>query len=107
MVQYKWGELYANCIRIKTLRNELKWSQETLAKKCSIGRSSLANYEQGIRRPDYDVVEKIACALNVTPQFLLGWEDENGNVYQDTFNDPNYINSFVSDEDREFVKWIM
>lgn len=60
---------------IQHLRKEKGYSQEEFAKLLKIGRSTLANYEQCKRNPNYDTIEKIAKELNVNPAYLMGWDD--------------------------------
>lgn len=61
--------------RIQHLRKEQGLSQEQFAKKLNIGRSTLANYEQCKRDPSYETIELIAKELNVSPAYLMDWED--------------------------------
>lgn len=61
--------------RIQKLRKEKGYSQEEFAKHIGIGRSTLANYEQDIRKPSYVILELIAKTLNTTPSYLMGWDD--------------------------------
>lgn len=52
--------------RIKTLREEHGLTQEQLAKELSISRNAISNYENGVRRPDLDLVTKMCDIFNVT-----------------------------------------
>lgn len=67
-------ELYK---RIKQLRNELGLSQIELAEKVGYkDRTSIAKVESGkIDLPQSKIID-FAKALNVTPAYLMGWEDE-------------------------------
>lgn len=62
--------------RIKALRNNLKRSQEWVAEQSNTTRQTIHRYETGeITNIPSDRIEKIAKALNVTPGYLMGWED--------------------------------
>ncbi|WZL82646.1 helix-turn-helix transcriptional regulator [Vallitaleaceae bacterium 9-2] len=63
--------------RIKQLRNELGLSQIELAEKVGYkDRTSIAKVESGkIDLPQSKIID-FAKALNVTPAYLMGWEDE-------------------------------
>lgn len=58
--------------KIKVLRIENRMTAEELAKYLKIGRSTLSNYENNIRKPDYDALVKIAEYFNVSIDYLLG-----------------------------------
>lgn len=77
--------------KIQKLRKEKGYSQEEFAKHIGIGRSTLANYEQCKREPNYSMVELIANALNTTPSYLMGWDD-------------NGLLNYVVEDDKEIVK---
>lgn len=57
-------------------RKKNKWSQQEVADKLHISRSTYANYEQQTRRPPYEVLEDIADLYNVPISLLLGYDAE-------------------------------
>lgn len=63
--------------RLKKLREERKLSQQQLADKLSINRSTYARYELGQTQPDYDTLRKIADFFEVSVDYLLGRESNN------------------------------
>ena len=64
--------------RIKQKRIELNLSQDELAKKVGYkSRSSIQKIESARNLP-LPKVEKMALALECTPSYLMGWEDEDG-----------------------------
>lgn len=58
--------------RIRKYREELGLSQTQLAERIGISNSRVSNWEQGINRPDADMLAEICKALNVSPSLLLG-----------------------------------
>lgn len=59
--------------RLKEKRLEANLTQVQLAEKVSVSARTIQNYEMGSRKPTkYEIVEKIANALNTTPEYLLG-----------------------------------
>lgn len=62
--------------RIKAIRKQSGLSQIELAEKAGIAVNSLRLYEAGKREPKIDAVTKLAEALGVTKQELLGWSRE-------------------------------
>ncbi len=62
-------------IRIKFERIKRNWSQEQLAEKADIGRTTVTNIERNLSSPTLDIVEKIAAALGYEPYELLIFKD--------------------------------
>lgn len=60
--------------RLKQLRLNSGLSQQELSDELNIGRSTLANYEQGKREPNFETLEIIADYFNVDMNFLTGWK---------------------------------
>lgn len=62
--------------RIKLKRLEKGFTLEELASKIDVGKSTIFKYENGdISNIPSDKIEKIAEALDTTPQYLMGWDD--------------------------------
>lgn len=61
--------------RIYELRQELDIKQKELAEKVDITEATLSRYENGKRNPNAEIAGKIAKALGVTTDFLLGRTD--------------------------------
>lgn len=62
--------------RIKLFRQKANISQEELAAKVGISRISMSNYERGERTPPVDIFLRIAQALHVSTDELLGYDPE-------------------------------
>lgn len=60
--------------RIKTLRNELGFSQEELADRAGIDRTYITSVECGKRNISIVNIDKIATALGVTLSKLFDFE---------------------------------
>lgn len=61
--------------RLKQLRVESGCSQQGLADKVSISKSSINMYERGEREPSFEKLERIADFFNVDVDYLLGNSD--------------------------------
>lgn len=73
------GEFEVNEIinRIKNRRQELDLSYQDLSDLTGISKSTLQRYETGfIKKVPITQIEIIAKALNVSPGYLMGWEDK-------------------------------
>ncbi len=63
--------------RMKTRREELNMSYQTLSEKVDISKSTLQRYETGyIKNMPVDKLEEIANALEISPLYLMGWEEK-------------------------------
>lgn len=59
--------------RLKEKRLEANLTQAQLAEKISVTTRTIQNYELGTRKPTkYEVVQRLAEALNTTADYLLG-----------------------------------
>lgn len=58
--------------RIKKLRTEAGMTQEELASKINVGKSSISMYENNKIRPDDDLKQKLCDIFNVTLDYLMG-----------------------------------
>lgn len=60
---------------IKELRNKNNLTQEELATKTGLSKNAIWNYENNKRKPNIEILNKIANALNVTVNDLIGNEE--------------------------------
>lgn len=58
--------------RIRKYREELGISQKQLAERIGVSNGRVSNWEQGINRPDADMLAELCRALKVSPSSLLG-----------------------------------
>ena len=58
--------------RITQLRKAKNWSQEDLAKQINASRIMIGNYERGDNSPSIEVLLKLAKALDVSLDYLVG-----------------------------------
>jgi len=62
--------------RLRRLRRAADMTQRQLAERAGVNLGSLRNWEQGTRQPLADAIVKLAKALNVTTDQLLGMNEE-------------------------------
>ena len=60
--------------RLRKLRKDRKLTQQQLADLIGVKNSVISFYEVGERTPSPDVLRKMALALHVTADYLLGIE---------------------------------
>jgi transcriptional regulator with XRE-family HTH domain len=64
-------------IRLRNARENIrKWSQSQLAERANMPPSSIAHFETGNRKPSFDTLRRLANALDVTTDYLLGRVDD-------------------------------
>ena len=64
-MKYETGE------RIRRLRKSRGLSQKDFASRLGVSNSRVSNWEQGINRPDADILAQICRVLNVSPSEIL------------------------------------
>lgn len=62
--------------RLKAARDLRGLSQGALAGRAALPPSSIAHFEAGSRKPSFDTLRKLANALEVTTDYLLGRADD-------------------------------
>jgi transcriptional regulator with XRE-family HTH domain len=61
--------------RLKSARALRGLSQTELAAKAGLPPSSVSHFESGARKPSFDNLKRLAAALDVTTDYLLGRTD--------------------------------
>lgn len=62
--------------KLKTLRQQNNMTQLDLANKIGASKSVVCAYENGSRRPSFEILIKLARLFNVTTDYLLGVEQK-------------------------------
>jgi transcriptional regulator with XRE-family HTH domain len=88
--------------RLKAARDLRGWNQAQLATAAKLPPSSIAHFESGSRKPSFENLGRLANALDVTTDFLLGRVDHH-EVARDA--DPLFRDAAkLSGNDRELAK---
>ena len=66
--------------KLKETRLEKKFSQKDLAKQINLTQQTYSDYETGRTNPDVETLIKIANILECSVDYLIGREDDFGNV---------------------------
>ena len=62
--------------KVIMLRKQLKWSQDELAKKIGTSGPIVGRYERDEIKPSIEVAAKLADAIGVTMDYLVGTSDK-------------------------------
>jgi len=76
----RWGIMETTGERILRLREEKEMKQKELADLVGITEASLSRYENNKRVPSGEIISKIASALKVSTDYLLGLTDNTTNI---------------------------
>ena len=99
MTKSSQTELFAE--RLRNARETRAVSQADLAKKAGLAPSAISHFETGTRRPSFANLRRLADALEVSTDFLLGRTREMSGASVDVmFRD---IGS-LSESDREVIR---
>lgn len=62
--------------RLRRMREEHGWSQADLAARAGLQQSALSHYENATRRPSFANLRRLARALDVSTDYLVGHAPE-------------------------------
>ncbi|GHV92709.1 hypothetical protein AGMMS50268_32120 [Spirochaetia bacterium] len=88
--------------RVKSAREMRELTQNELGLKANLPPSSIAHFEAGSRKPSFETLKKLATALEVTTDYLLGrvvepsMAEDGDTLYRDIGK--------LSDNDRDIAK---
>lgn len=103
--------------RIKKIRLERNLTQEQFSTMAGITRIALGNYERGERSPTIEIFERIAKALHVTTDELLGYstpdeltrkaiELQNLNIPVEIIDDNVIVNKTAIFKKESFIRFV-
>ena len=58
---------------VKSLRLERGWSQQEVADRAGLNKMTISQYENGKRKPSFEVIEALAEIFHVDMNYLLGY----------------------------------
>jgi transcriptional regulator with XRE-family HTH domain len=66
--------------RLRAARELRELNQAELARRAGLQASAVSHFETGARKPSFDNLKKLADALDVTTDYLLGRVDDPGGL---------------------------
>jgi len=91
--------------RLQEARNMRDLSQDGLAKLTKLQPSAISHFETGTRKPSFDNLKRLADALEVTSDYLLGRIDEPDGIIEGDTLYRDYEN--LTSDEREFARVFM
>ena len=61
---------------VKSLRLERGWSQQDVADRVGLNKMTISQYENGKRKPSFEMIEALAEIFHVDMNYLLGFTDK-------------------------------
>lgn len=95
---------------IKELRLSSKYTQEDLAQKLKISKSTIGMYEQNRRSPDLDTLVKISKIFSVSTDYLLGLDSIKKDTFASTYSWEDFTKIFpdairLTNEQRDILTY--
>lgn len=92
--------------RLLQARNLRELNQEQLAKKAGLASSAISHFESGTRKPSFENLRKLADALDVSIDYLMG---RSTNISSDHSKQPEIFRDYdnLTDDDRELARDFM
>ncbi len=91
------------CARLREARELRDLSQSELAERAKLQPSAISHFESGTRKPSFDNLKRLANALEVTTDFLLGRSKSpgtHGNTADPLYRDVENLTA----DDREILR---
>lgn len=95
--------------RLVETRKLRRMNQEALAKAANLASTAISHFESGNRKPSFDNLRKLADALGVTLDYLMGRSDDLQNSAPKDLEDAAMFRDYgnLSQADREFARKFM
>ena len=90
--------------RLKELRKARKLSQGDIAEVLGVTRQAVSQYENGVRKMDYEMMEVLADYFNVDMDYLLGRTDKTTTLAVPTNGHEQEY--YLDDETRELLQFL-
>lgn len=81
---------------LRSLRKNVKMTQDELAKALHISTSAVSSYEQDVRFPSPEMLINIADVFNVSVDYLLGREQRCRVLYINDLKDEDFMFLFTT-----------
>lgn len=79
-------EIYDRGLRLKELRKKRGLSQQEVAERLGITRSTVSAYERNNKSPSLEILEKLAVLYRASVDYILGMNNRTG-IYLDDLDE--------------------
>lgn len=92
--------------RLKNLRMQNYMTQTELAKRLNVSQNAIFNWESGRREPNYESIERISKIFDVSPSYLIGWDEPSEPTTLAAHFDGNEYTEDELEEIRQFAEFV-
>ena len=98
-------EIYDRGLRLRELRKECGFTQEKVAERLGVTRTTVGAYERNEKTPSLEVLERIAVIYHTSVDYILGLDKRKG-FFMDELTDTHQkivldIVNLLKEEQRE------
>lgn len=98
-------EIFAK--RLKNIREEKGITQAELAQKVDLQTAAISHFETGQRKPSFENLKKLANALNISIDYLMGREiKESGDIAEKVFRHFEKLSVDDQQKIQEFTEFL-
>lgn len=62
--------------RLRRLREEHRYTLKEIASKLGVSEAMVSRHESNTKNIPYDIIEQYAKIYGCTPQYIMGWKDD-------------------------------
>ncbi len=66
--------------RLRRLREEHRYTLKEIASKLGVSEAMVSRHESNTKNIPYDIIEQYAKIYGCTPQYIMGWKDDDANA---------------------------
>lgn len=74
--------------RLRRLREEHRYTLKEIASKLGVSEAMVSRHESNTKNIPYDIIEQYAKIYGCTPQYIMGWKDDDSSVSEGYYTNP-------------------
>lgn len=74
--------------RLRRLREEHRYTLKEIASKLGVSEAMVSRHESNTKNIPYDIIEQYAKIYGCTPQYIMGWKDDDSSVSDGYYTNP-------------------
>lgn len=74
--------------RLRRLREEHRYTLKEIASKLGVSEAMVSRHESNTKNIPYDIIEQYAKIYGCTPQYIMGWKDDDSSGSEGYYTNP-------------------
>ena len=74
--------------RLHRLREEHRYTLKEIASKLGVSEAMVSRHESNTKNIPYDIIEQYAKIYGCTPQYIMGWKDDDSSGSEGYYTNP-------------------